>query len=173
MSANARDWKGTFTPIVVAMVVVIALDQLSKAWALGLDECSVAGHRSVISLCRTYNQGMAFSVGWGAGGLIAAVAVLIVGGLLFAARSMPLSSRIVVGAICGGAAGNVIDRAFRSPLPNSGVSGFMSGAVVDFISTKYFATFNVADSAVVAGSFLLVVLIWRTPEPDEGSPSES
>ena len=38
----------------------------------------------------------------------------------------------------------------------------LRGAVVDFIHTGFWPTFNVADSAVVVGSFLLIVFFIRS-----------
>ena len=47
----------------------------------------------------------------------------------------------------------------------------MKGAVVDFLYTSFWPTFNVADSAVVVGGILLAIVLWRTPEFDEGHGS--
>ena len=58
---------------------------------------------------------------------------------------------IVLGLLLGGVLGNLADRLFRDP-------GFAVGHVVDFIHVQGFAVFNVADSAVVCGAILLVVL---------------
>ena len=46
--------------------------------------------------------------------------------------------------ILAGGLGNLIDRVFR-------------GYVVDFIATPFIATFNIADSLVVIGVFLLLI----------------
>jgi signal peptidase II len=37
--------------------------------------------------------------------------------------------------------------------------------VVDFIAFHFWPTFNVADSCVVVGGLLLVVLMWRSQTP--------
>jgi signal peptidase II len=62
---------------------------------------------------------------------------------------------VAVGLISGGAVGNVLDRLFRSK------SGFLNGAVVDFIDLKHWPIFNIADSAVVVGAGLLIIDSWR------------
>ena len=64
-------------------------------------------------------------------------------------------ARIAVGAIIGGAIGNLADRAFREG------GGFFGGAVVDFIDLQWWPVFNVADSAIVVGGILVVWRGWR------------
>lgn len=158
-----------YAPMVATMLVVIVLDQLTKHWATGLDLCRDLVERPTVGFCLAHNKGMAFSVGWGAGKFISAVALTIVVVLFVAARKLPLSARILMGAIAGGALGNVIDRAFRSAI--DGPRTFMGGAVVDFIYSTFWATFNVADSAVVVGGILLSILLWRLPEPGDEPPA--
>ena len=64
-------------------------------------------------------------------------------------------ARIAVGAIIGGAIGNLADRVFREG------GGFFGGAVVDFIDLQWWPVFNVADSAIVVGGILVVWRGWR------------
>ncbi|WP_329121611.1 signal peptidase II [Streptomyces sp. NBC_01353] len=66
---------------------------------------------------------------------------------------------IALGMLLGGALGNLTDRIFRSP-------GVFEGAVVDFIAPAHFAVFNLADSAIVCGGFLIVILSFRGLDPD-------
>ena len=67
-----------------------------------------------------------------------------------------------LGLVLGGAVGNLIDRLFRAPGP-------LQGHVVDFISvTKWWPVFNVADSSIVCGAILLVVLTVFGFEPNGG-----
>jgi signal peptidase II len=40
------------------------------------------------------------------------------------------------------------------------------GEVVDFISVKHFAVFNLADSAIVCGGILVVLLSFKGVNPD-------
>jgi signal peptidase II len=53
--------------------------------------------------------------------------------------------------VLGGAIGNLIDRIFRSPGP-------LRGHVVDFLELPHFPVFNIADSAIVTGGVLMVLL---------------
>ena len=71
---------------------------------------------------------------------------------------------IALGLVLGGAVGNLIDRVFRAP-------GFLQGGVVDFVSVfapdgDVYPIFNVADSAIVCGGILGVVLALRGIEFD-------
>ena len=54
-----------------------------------------------------------------------------------------IALRIALGLIVGGAAGNLFDRVW-------------SGEVVDFISVGWWPSFNIADSAISIGMFLLI-----------------
>jgi signal peptidase II len=162
---RAQTLRKLYLPMVGVALAVIALDQLTKAWATGLDRCAALNPRPTVGFCLAHNEGMAFSVGWGSGAIISAVAVTIVVVLFVAARKMPLSARLIMGAIAGGALGNVLDRAFRVAADTTAHRGFMGGAVVDFIYSSFWATFNVADSAVVVGGIVLSILLWRLPEP--------
>jgi signal peptidase II len=100
----------------------------------------------------TRNRGAAFSLGFGSGGLIAVLAIAVVIVLIALGRS--LDSRIGVvslGLVLGGALGNLVDRALRDG------SGFLGGAVIDFIDVQWWPVFNVADMAVTIGGVLLVL----------------
>jgi signal peptidase II len=155
-----------YGPMLAVTFGVVLLDIVSKQWADGLDRCQQLAKPPTVGFCLAYNEGMAFSVGWGSGAIIAGVALVIVVVLLMYARKVPLYPRLLMGLVAGGAIGNVLDRAFRAPAPGSGNHGFMSGAVVDFVYTKFWATFNLADSAIVVGGILLAIALWRLPDPE-------
>lgn len=89
--------------------------------------------------------------------LIAATVIVVIIRLARKLYSLPWA--IALGLLLGGALGNLTDRIFRSP-------GVLQGAVVDFIAPKYFAVFNLADSAIVCGGILIVLLSFRGLDPD-------
>ena len=160
-----------YGPLSIAALVVIIVDQVTKLWADDLQECSTLGlPRPRFAFCLAYNEGMAFSVGWGRGPLIALIALVIVAVMVFSVRKVPPGARWLMGAVAGGALGNVIDRAFRDPAPIAqgvpGSPGFMRGAVIDFFYSNFWATFNVADAAIVVGGILLSISLWRMPDPE-------
>ncbi|MEZ5208643.1 MAG: signal peptidase II [Acidimicrobiales bacterium] len=139
-------------PVLVVAAIVLALDQLTKWWALATVSDRTIDVVWTLRLHVTHNTGAAFSLfaGSGIGPLIALVAVGIVGVLLWQGRFV--TSRlgtVALGMVLGGAVGNLIDRVFRG-------DGVLDGAVVDFIDLQWWPVFNVADAAVVVGSILLV-----------------
>ncbi|MEV7086562.1 signal peptidase II [Streptomyces sp. NPDC093085] len=89
--------------------------------------------------------------------IIAATVIVVIARLARKLYSLPWA--IALGLLLGGALGNLTDRIFRSP-------GVFQGAVVDFISPKNFAVFNLADSAIVCGGILIVLLSFRGLDPD-------
>ncbi|MCF3118158.1 signal peptidase II [Streptomyces arenae] len=88
---------------------------------------------------------------------IAAAVIVVIARLARKLYSLPWA--IALGLLLGGALGNLTDRLFRSP-------GVFEGAVVDFIAPKGFAVFNLADSAIVCGGILIVLLSFRGLDPD-------
>ncbi|GGN69645.1 lipoprotein signal peptidase [Streptomyces albiflavescens] len=89
--------------------------------------------------------------------VIAAAVIVVIARLARKLYSLPWA--IALGLLLGGALGNLTDRIFRSP-------GVFEGAVVDFIAPKNFAVFNLADSAIVCGGILIVLLSFRGLDPD-------
>lgn len=106
------------------------------------------------------NRGAAFGIGEALTiflTIIATVVVLVIFRIARKLYSLPWA--IALGLLLGGAFGNLTDRIFRSP-------GVFEGAVVDFIAPAYFAVFNLADSAIVCGGVLIVILSFRGLDPD-------
>jgi signal peptidase II len=163
--APARRWG-----LVIGMAVaVIALDQLSKRWALGrLSTGDVVDLIGSLRFRLAFNTGMAFSKGSGSGAIIGVVALGIVAVLAFVARKVDSMVQLVlIGIVMGGALGNIIDRVMRvgevNPFTGETATGFMSGAVVDFIDLQWWPVFNIADAAVVCGGIALAILSARAP----------
>lgn len=138
------------TVAVAAAVVVV--DQLTKSWAVNALDDHDIDVVWTLRLHLTFNGGMAFSQGRGWGPVISVVALVVVVVLLLSLRKGGSTlSAVAVGLVVGGAAGNVVDRIFRSG------SGFLGGEVVDFIDFQWWPVFNVADASIVIGGILLVV----------------
>ncbi|MFI6946042.1 signal peptidase II [Streptomyces sp. NPDC050422] len=89
--------------------------------------------------------------------IIAATVIVVIARLARKLYSLPWA--IALGLLLGGALGNLTDRIFRAP-------GVFEGAVVDFIAPAHFAVFNLADSAIVCGGILIVLLSFRGLDPD-------
>ncbi|WP_030542971.1 signal peptidase II [Streptomyces albus] len=106
------------------------------------------------------NPGAAFGIGEALTvvfTVIAAVVIVVIARIARKLYSLPWA--IALGLLLGGALGNLTDRLFRSP-------GFFRGEVVDFIAPKGFAVFNLADTAIVCGGILIVLLSFRGLDPD-------
>lgn len=146
---------------VAVATIVVAVDQLTKWLALnGLDD----GPIDLVWTLRLnlhFNPGFAFSLGEDIGPVLAVAALVVAIGLV----SSPLAVRgnasaVAVGAIAGGAVGNVLDRIFRAS------DGFLSGEVVDFIDFQWWPVFNFADTAIVLGAVALL-LVYRGVQAGE------
>ena len=139
-------------------VPVIVLDQLTKQIVRAHMELyqSIPLVNHYLDLTYTQNPGAAFSMlasapPWVREAFLlslSATAIVVLGVLI--ARSARVSvTSVAFALICGGAMGNLIDRAIR-------------GRVIDFIRAHYydwnFPVFNVADSAITIGVSLIILI---------------
>ncbi len=133
-------------------VLVIALDQLTKRWALsGLTGRKPRHVVWTLQWNLTRNSGMAFSKAQGIGPVIGIGAMLVVLWLAWSSRNMTgRVTAVAAGLIAGGAIGNLCDRLFRG-------GHFLRGSVIDFIDFQWFPIFNVADMAIDIGGVLFVL----------------
>ncbi len=149
----------------LAALLVLAADQASKAWVLhGIDlpQTGPLVLLPVLDLTMVWNRGVTFgllnSLGpWSTPALaVGALAVVVALGV-WLRRTDRMLVAVAVGAIAGGAVGNVIDRV-------------RFGAVVDFIHAHAYGwswyVFNVADAAIVCGVAALVLDGLRAPPAD-------
>ncbi len=101
------------------------------------------------------NSGAAFSIGTSMTAVFTLIAVAVIIAILRTARRLhSLPWAITLGLLLGGATGNLGDRLFRSPGP-------LRGHVVDWIELPHWPVFNVADSAIVCGGIVAVLLAAR------------
>jgi signal peptidase II len=149
--------------VLTAAAIVLALDQASKQWAverLANDPIHVID--GAFSLDLTYNSGGAFGLLQGLPGLFTIATLGIVAGILIGVRKLRDPRWAVpLGMVLGGGLGNAFDRLFRD-------SG---GGVVDFIDLHVWPVFNVADSAIVLGvGVILVLMIRSSSQESEAAP---
>jgi lipoprotein signal peptidase len=148
---------GKFVPLGLASAVLVLLaDQASKWWVLDVIDLPRVGQivlLPVLNLTMVWNRGVTFGLLNGLGGwssvVLAVVALAVVAAIGFwLARARTRLSAAALGAIAGGAIGNVIDR-------------LRFGAVVDFIhahiGTLSWYVFNVGDAAIVCGVAALMI----------------
>lgn len=133
--------------------IVVALDQASKAVATAAVE---RGHTTellpFLSIANVRNRGIAFGVFTDASALLIAVTIVILIGVLIFVTKGGAGPRVWVssGLLIGGALGNLADRV-------------RVGAVIDFVDLPLWPTFNLADTAIVAGVLCLVLIPDKTP----------
>ncbi|HET6637134.1 MAG TPA: signal peptidase II [Streptomyces sp.] len=124
-------------------------------------------HQGTIQVIGSYlqlevirNPGAAFGFGEALTVVLTAIAIIVIAVIVRLARKLYSTWwAIALGLLLGGAFGNLTDRLFRSP-------GVFRGEVVDFIAPAHFAVFNIADSAIVCGGVLIVLLSFRGLDPD-------
>jgi signal peptidase II len=150
--------------LAVVAAIALAVDQLTKWWAIERLTNDPIDLVWTLRLQLTTNTGAAFSLAGDAGPLIALLALGVVVFLLWQGRTITSrAGAVALGLILGGALGNLADRAFRG-------DGFFNGGVIDFIDLQWWPVFNVADSCVVIGGILLVIVTLRTPVDEPAAP---
>jgi signal peptidase II len=158
--------------LVAVAAFVLAADAVTKAIVVAHLRPDQPVHLigNVLMLWLTRNPGAAFSVGTGETAVFTVIAFAVIVYIARTARKLySLGWAIALGLLLGGAMGNLSDRIFRAP-------GLFRGDVVDWIAvTRYYPIFNLADSAIVCGGILTVLLAIRGYHLDgtrgEDSPS--
>jgi signal peptidase II len=151
---------------IVALLVVAALaygiDLISKLLVVAKLEhhapVEILGDWLQLEVIR--NPGAAWGVGEAYTIVFTVIATAVIVVIVRLARKLySLPWAIALGLLLGGALGNLTDRIFRAP-------GVFKGAVVDFIAPAHYPVFNLADSAIVCGGILIVILSFRGVDPD-------
>lgn len=147
--------RNTLRPGLVAALSVVVADQVTKVWAATELDRTIELIGSFLVLQLTTNTGSAFGLFKGAGVFLALAAVIAIGVVLYALdKADTRAEAVALGAIMGGAAGNLIDRIVRG-------DGFLDGAVVDFVRLWWIPNFNVADASLFLGVVTLLILSSR------------
>jgi signal peptidase II len=143
----------------IALLVLI-FDQASKGWARS---ALTPGHEVTVipgwlRFLLATNSGATLGLGSGRNELFAALALIIVGGIAVLALQGNVGGLlgiVALGAVAGGALGNLADR-------------IRLGGVTDFIEIDHWPTvFNLADGAIRLGVllYLLALLLDWTRRP--------
>jgi signal peptidase II len=154
--------------ITVAVCVLVA-DLVSKTVVV-----ATLSHRppirllgGLLTLRELRNSGAAFSIGTSMTVVFSLIAVAVIVAILRTARRLRSGPwAVTLGLLLGGAAGNLGDRVFRSPGP-------FRGNVVDWIQLPHWPVFNVADSCIVCGGVLAVLLAARGISLEGGRAAEA
>lgn len=138
----------------LTVVLVVVVDRLTKMivqqnMAIGESVKVIPGFFHVTYIL---NPGAAFGMLSGKKWFFVLTALLVLGAILYYQRLVSKDQRLMrvcMGMIGGGALGNLYDRLFV-------------GKVIDFLDFKVWSyIFNIADSMIVVGGFLLVILIYK------------
>ncbi len=150
MGALKRTRLGLF----LIAAAVIALDQYTKALVrahlpLNVSWNPIAWLDPIVTLTHVQNTGAAFGLLPQFGGMFILIAIVVVLLIILFYRQLAQGSfllQMAFGLQLGGALGNLCDRLAR-------------GYVTDFIDFRWWPVFNVADSAIVVGTILLVYYV--------------
>lgn len=148
--------------LLVVAVLAFLIDLASKLLVVAKLEnhAAIKVIGDVVTFQVIRNSGAAFGMGQALTvvfTMIASAVIVVIWRIARRLYSLPWA--IALGLLLGGALGNLTDRLFRAP-------GVFRGHVVDFISVQHFAVFNLADSAIVCGGILVVLLSFRGSNPD-------
>ena len=155
------------------IVVVIGIDQWSKAWAVNtlMGEPSTSYLGDFFRLTFARNTGAFLSLGSGLSDnwrywALTILPVLVLLFLLYQtlfSKTMSQWQIIAFSSILGGGLSNIFDR-------------IMYGSVVDFlnmgIGNLRTGIFNVADMGIMAGLFMMLPLMFQRPPKKEAPPTE-
>ena len=147
--------------------LILALDQVSK-WVVAramVEYQSIPVFGDFFRLTYIHNPGAAFGINVGSPPVHLLFSLVALGVLVWLFRTSPPGARLLRCSLClvlGGALGNIIDRV-------------RLGEVIDFfdfgLGQWRWPVFNVADSFVTIGIFLLVLTYGRHREPETAAPS--
>jgi len=149
-------------PWFLLSVTVLLIDQITKYWASSnLIPYQPEPLFSMFNFTLAYNTGAAFNFLSGTGGwhrwFFAVFSIVMSFTLIIWLMRLPPKASLqclAVSLILGGAVGNLYDRASL-------------GHVIDFIDVYYqnhhWPVFNLADSAICMGAFLLLVDLCKNP----------
>jgi signal peptidase II len=167
---KVRPW-GLWAVALVSFVAALGLDLWTKHWVwtrLRPTGEVIEVLPPTLELAFAFNRGTAFSVVreveqplWFVPITIAVLALTV--GIALRSPGVDRLRMLAVGLACGGALGNLHDRLRRVDF--DGHPG-----VVDFIKVNYpwggsWPSFNIADSALVVGTALLMLSLMRADKP--------
>lgn len=133
--------------------LVFVLDRITKIMALNLlsGGVSIKVLPGIFHLTLVFNNGTAFGLLRGRNTFFILISTLIICAILLYIlknRAKDITLSLAAGLILGGALGNLFDR-------------INFASVIDFIDFRVWPVFNVADSCVTAGIFLVAWKLLR------------
>jgi len=127
---------------IIMFLVLLLIDRFTKIWALTLNKNIDYG---IVAFSYIINTGAGFSIFQNQNVLLAWIAVIALGLIIYFYNSFPRTGFLLITA---GIIGNLLDR-------------LMYGYVIDFINFKIWPVFNAADSFIVIGVIVTIIIWWR------------
>jgi signal peptidase II len=155
--------------LLAVAVTVLAADIISKVIVVATlsTRPPVRLLGGLLTLRVDRNPGAAFSIGTSMTIVFSAIALGVIIFILRTSRRIRSTAwAVTLGLLLGGATGNLTDRLLRSPGP-------LRGYVVDWIQLPHWPVFNVADSSIVCGGILAVLLAARGLQIDGTMPERA
>ena len=137
----------------LTVILVLLLDQLSKALILRtlVQGKSLEVIENIFYLTLVHNTGAAFGIFRHQTAffiIVSILAILVITVYIKRRQDTLIFRDIALALILGGAIGNLVDR-------------LRFGYVVDFFDFRVWPVFNVADSCITVGTFLLIVSLLK------------
>ena len=137
----------------ISAVCILILDQVTKY--IIIEKLPIGSSIEVISgffyITNVKNSGAAFGLFQGSIGTLTIISIVAIVLIIILKITLKLNYafyNVSLGFILGGALGNLIDRYFV-------------GEVTDFINFTFWPVFNIADSFIIIGFCLIIILIIR------------
>lgn len=133
---------------IIFFTLLILLDQLTKIYfskTLSLGQ-SIPIIKNIFHISLVYNKGGAFGIFQGKISLFIIISILAIYLVLSNIRNKEVSFSWIL--VLSGAVGNLIDR-------------IRLGYVIDFLDFRVWPVFNIADSCITIGMFLIILDLLR------------
>jgi signal peptidase II len=143
--------------LIIAAVTVLCIDQLVKLWIAAnfveyVSVQLVPWLQPILSITPIRNTGGVFGLFPQFGSIFKYLSLFVVVLIVYYQQKLPVNQywlHLTLGAVCGGAVSNVIDR-------------FLRGYVLDFIDVNFWPLhnwplFNIADSAILIGAVGILI----------------
>ena len=131
--------------------IVFVLDRITKIMVVNSISYgqSIKVLPKVFHLTLVLNNGTAFGLFKGQNILFAVfslLAIIVIAGYVMTHKNTGFAVSLALGLIFGGALGNLVDR-------------IRFGHVIDFLDFRIWPVFNIADSALTAGTSILIIIL--------------
>jgi len=137
----------------LSAVIILLLDQYTKYWIKANlpASSSLEVIPNIFYITHVKNTGAAFGLfqdGTKILTIISIIAIILIVVIKIMLRFNSYFFNVSLGLILGGALGNLVDR-------------FFIGEVTDFLHFVYWPVFNVADSSIVVGFIIVIILLFK------------